>query len=119
MGDEFNKGEKEVKIDQLVKLAELLGDKKTGTAKEIDGGTKIVVLQRGWVAVGHYFRKGTECRLENASIIRRWGTTEGLPQLANQGPLGETKLEKSVTPIRFHRSAEILTIDCNEDKWKR
>lgn len=107
-------------IDQLVKLAELLGDKKkSGNTTELDGGTKIVVLQRGWVAVGNYFRKGTECRLENASIIRRWGTTDGLPQLASQGPLSETKLEKSATPIRFHRSAEVLAIDCNEDKWKK
>lgn len=83
----------------------------------IDGGIRIVVLQRGWIAVGHYYRSGNECRLENACIIRRWGTSNGLPELAEKGPLAETKLEKSKGDIRFHRSAEVLTLDCEESKW--
>ena len=83
----------------------------------VDGGIRIVVLQRGWVVVGHYYRTGTECRLEDASVIRRWGTTNGLPELASSGPLPETQLEKSKGDIRFHRSAEVLTLDCEESKW--
>lgn len=105
-------------VDQLLKVAELFKSEKP-KSKEFDGGIRIVVLQRGWVAVGRYFRNGTECRLENASIIRRWGTTDGLPQLAEKGPLAETKLERSLKPIRFHRSAEVLTVDCNEDLWRK
>ena len=80
-------------------------------------GVCIVVLQRGWVAVGRYNRVGDECTLTSASIIRRWGTTRGLPELAT-GPTSETILDKSNYPIRFHRAAEVLVIDCDEKGWK-
>lgn len=83
----------------------------------IDGGIRIVILQRGWVAVGHYFREGVNCRLENCAIIRRWGTTMGLPELAEKGALKETVLEKCKFPIRFHRAAEVATLDCDSSKW--
>ena len=75
----------------------------------------IVILQRGWVFVGDFSQEGFECKLTNASCIRRWGTTEGLGQLATQGPLEGTKLEP--TPeITFHELTVIAKIKCSE-KW--
>lgn len=85
--------------------------------KKIKNEVKIVVLQRGWVAVGTYYKDGDECRLENAYTLGRWGTSKGLPQLANEGPQDETQLHKSDGPIRFHRAAEVFSIDCNQSKW--
>lgn len=55
---------------------------------------KIVVLDRGWVMVGQLEKDGDEYLLLNGHVIRRWGTTEGLGELAMKGPLPETKLEK-------------------------
>lgn len=80
-----------------------------------DSEVKIVVLQRGWVAVGFYFRYGVECKLKNAYIIRLWGTTKGLGELKD-GPTESTKLDKAGT-ICFNRISEILTIDCDKEKW--
>ena len=46
-------------------------------------GLQIVVLPRGWVMVGECEEKGINLVVKNASIVRRWGTENGLPQLAN------------------------------------
>lgn len=77
---------------------------------------RIVVLQRGWVAVGRYSTEGDEVTLTDASVIRRWGTDKGLGQL-REGPLKNTVLDKSGT-VRAHRMAVVLTIDCEAAKWE-
>lgn len=105
----------ELTVGQAKELSGLFGAK-SKPAKEVDGGVRIVVLQRGWVLVGRYFRKGTECRVEGSKVIRRWGTTNGLGELAANGPLENTKLEPSGLS-EFHRSAEVLTLRCEESKW--
>ena len=83
--------------------------------KKKDSKYKIVVLQRGWVVVGKFLKEKEYGILENAAVIRRWGTTKGLPELVN-GPLPETILDKSQTPIRFHELTSIMILDCG-DKW--
>ncbi len=82
------------------------------------GNVRIVVLQRGWVAVGYYERDGDNCRLLNASIIRAWGTSKGLGELAESGPTSSTKLDKCNGAVEFHRLTEIFTLQCEESKWK-
>ena len=78
---------------------------------------KICVLDKGWVLVGMLEKDGDEYLLINAYVIRRWGTTQGLGELAMKGPLAETKLEK--TPlVKFNKSQLIFTISCDESKWK-
>ncbi|HMG15527.1 MAG TPA: hypothetical protein VK590_08780 [Saprospiraceae bacterium] len=78
---------------------------------------KICVLERGWVMVGHLEKDGDEYLLINGHVIRRWGTTEGLGELAMKGPLPETCIEK--TPlVKFNKSQLIFTISCDESKWK-
>ena len=76
---------------------------------------KIVVLQRGWVVVGKYSKDGEYGVLENAAVIRRWGTSKGLPEIVD-GPLKDTVLDKSSAPIRFHELTSIMMLDCG-DKW--
>ncbi|HBA72237.1 MAG TPA: hypothetical protein DCZ63_08635 [Geobacter sp.] len=77
---------------------------------------RIVVLQRGFVAVGRFTQDGEQCRLEDAAIIRRWGTTKGLGQIAADGPTSNTILDKSPA-LRFHALTVITTIDCEAGKW--
>lgn len=78
---------------------------------------KIVVLQRGWVVVGDYAKNGHEVIVTNASVIRRWGTTKGLGEIAANGPTSTTVLDKCGT-VRLHEQSVIMAIDCDKDKWK-
>ena len=78
---------------------------------------RIVILQRGWVAVGRYSENGDQCTLTDAAIVRIWGTTKGLPEIAHDGPTSKTVLDKS-PPIRFHKLTVIATIDCVASKWQ-
>lgn len=79
---------------------------------------KIVVMDKGFVSVGKY-SAGTEwVKLENAAVIRYWGTTGGLGQLAKEGPQSATKLDPTPTEhIPLH--AIIKTIDCDPKVWKK
>lgn len=81
------------------------------------GPTKIVVLQRGWVVIGKMERNGNECKLHNASVIRNWGTTRGLGELAKEGPLKDTKLDPCNGVVEFDSLTIVLSISVNEAKW--
>lgn len=78
---------------------------------------KIVVLQRGWVVVGKYAKEGHEVIITDASVIRRWGTTKGLGEIAENGKTSSTVLDKCGT-VRAHEQTVVMSIDCNQDKWK-
>ena len=51
---------------------------------EYTGDIKIVILQRGWVMLGRFERNGNDCKLHNSYVVRRWGTTKGLGELAER-----------------------------------
>ena len=80
------------------------------------GDIRIVILQRGWVAIGRFTQEGVNCMLTQAATIRRWGTTKGLGQLATEGPTKDTILDKTPS-IRFHELTVVATIDCAEGIW--
>ena len=107
----------ELTIGEAKELACLFG--KNGKTCIKDGGIKIVVLQRGWVAVGRYSQEGNNCKLDDAAIIRIWGTSKGLTELVNGPIANKTILDKSSKPIRFHEMTVVLTLDCDEDQWKK
>ena len=86
--------------------------------KEINSDIKIVVLQRGWIVVGRFERNGTQCKLHNASVIRSWGTTWGLGEIAEGGPTSTTKLDKCKGVVEFDYMTVVLTIDCESKKWQ-
>ena len=78
---------------------------------------KIVILQRGWVAIGRYEEEEDDmCVLSSAYIIRSWGTSKGLGELALEGKQENTKLDKTST-IRFHKLTSVGIIDCVNSKW--
>lgn len=75
---------------------------------------KIVVLQRGWVVVGEYSCNVTTAMLTRAAVIRVWGTTKGLGELALNGPTPATKLDPCGV-ARFELLTAILTLDVMDD----
>ena len=77
---------------------------------------KIVVLQRGWVVVGLVEEVDDHLVIHDASVVRRWGTTQGLGELAAKGPLPETILDPAGR-VEAHQLAVVLTIDCDEEAW--
>jgi hypothetical protein len=100
---------------EVIKIDEVEYVRKDSMPKT-SGDIRIVILQRGWVVVGRYSQEGSNCKLTNASVIRFWGTTKGLGEIAINGPTSKTILDKS-PDIRFHELTIIATIDCVESVW--
>ena len=75
---------------------------------------KIVVLHRGWVVVGEIEQTEPEIVARNAAIIRRWGTTKGLGEIAEHGPR-QTVLDPAGT---VRAKDYVLMIDCAAEKWQ-
>ncbi len=84
--------------------------------KKSTSPVRIVVLQRGWVVIGQHRQTGNEVVVEKAAVVRRWGTTTGLGQLARDGKQPNTTLDECPT-VRVHAAAVVLTIDCDQAKW--
>ena len=82
------------------------------------GDIKIVILQRGWIYIGRFERKGNDCKLHNAYCIRTWGTTKGLAELVN-GATSTTKLDKCEGLVEFDWLTVVHTITVNADKWNQ
>lgn len=78
---------------------------------------RIVILQRGWVVVGKYRKSHSSVTLEGGSVIRVWGTSKGLGEIAFDGPTNTTKLD-SIPQTNWHELTEIANIKCNAEKWK-
>ena len=83
-----------------------------------DSPIKIVILQRGWCMVGRFERKDNDCKLFDAAVIRKWGTTNGLGQIAKDGPTSETVLDSCNGVVEFDYLTVIAAISCNEIKWQ-
>ena len=84
----------------------------------MSGDLKIVILDRGHVLVGNVKVDGDWIETTNASVIRRWGTTRGLGQIAMGGPTPETKLDPIGT-VRSPIRALIGLVDCEAAKWPK
>ena len=106
--------------DKILELIlEISKNKETIKEEETkEGEIKIVILQRGWVVIGRYSEKGEYCYLNDAYVIRRWGTSGGLGQLALQGKQTETKLEKTGI-IKFHKLTSVAILDCEFSIWDK
>lgn len=104
-----------VNIDGVKYVSE--ADYKAKKGAVVESKKQIVILQRGWVAIGDYsVQKDGECLLQDAAIIRVWGTTKGLGEIAEAGPTSTTKLDRS-PDIRFHPMTVIARLDVNESAW--
>lgn len=61
--------------------------------------------------VGRLKREGNDCTLMSASVIRVWGTTKGLGEIALNGPTEATILDPCGT-ARFDYLTTIAILDC-------
>jgi hypothetical protein len=106
----------ELTIGQAKELASLFGSAKSESSSPIENGERyIVTLQRGWVVVGDVTKCGDYLRISNASHIERWGTTEGLGQLAISGPTNGTRLRKT-TDVLTHELTVIQLMRVQNEK---
>ena len=78
---------------------------------------QIIVLQRGWVVIGDVHKTETEVNINNCSIIRIWGTSKGLGEIAENGPTDKTKLD-ACPPVTVHPLSVVLCMNTNESNWK-
>lgn len=76
----------------------------------------IVALINGFVYVGKTTLENGWLTIRNASNIRRWGTTQGLGQLALKGPQENTLLDPCGT-VHAPLGAVIFQIECVVEKW--
>ncbi len=79
------------------------------------GQLTICILHRGWVVVGK-MTAGDWVHLDNTYVIRRWGSTKGLGEIASEGPKENTILDEC-PPMNIPVQAIINTIECNEKAW--
>lgn len=85
------------KQETILSLISMLMDKEGTNQQEQSGainkGRYIVLGNRGNIVVGDLIISGSTGYLSNASVIRVWGTTKGLGQLAREGTTSNTKLD--------------------------
>lgn len=79
---------------------------------------KILVLDRGWVLIGECLENENDVLLKNGSVIQRWGTTDGLGELAKLGKRPQTILKSFNNDVLLNKKYIIMKIDCNQDVWK-
>ena len=79
-------------------------------------GFAIVVADRGFVYVGDVRIAEDWCVITGCANVRRWGTERGLGELAQSGPLPETRLDR-VGTVRIPMRAVISVIDTEASKW--
>lgn len=77
---------------------------------------QIAVLDRGFVYVGLCAVADGVLTITKAQNVRRWGTTNGLGQLAQSGPTSNTKLDAAGT-VRAPLSSVMHLIDCTDTAW--
>lgn len=96
-------------------IEQVVGDRneKASQAPEV----KIVVLERGFVYVGRVtIQVDGWLRIEEARNLRYWGTTNGLGQLALEGPTSSTKMDACGTVLAPGNAVVHLML-CNPAKW--
>jgi len=77
---------------------------------------QIVVLQRGWVVIGDISKTAEEVTIKNCSVIRIWGTSNGLGEIAENGATAKTKLDKCPN-MTVHPLSVVLYMNVNISNW--
>lgn len=84
----------------------------------------IYVMERGFVLVGtpRPAQPGEDplrIVLEKCAVVRRWGTTQGLGELAVKGPLAGTILDPEPPGVKLGVRAIYREIPCDEEAWRQ
>ena len=98
-----------IKIDEVEYI-------RADQAQVVPTTKQIVVLQRGWIVIGDVEKTETEVKINNCSVIRVWGTSKGLGELAENGATSNTKLDPC-PPVTVHPLSVVLYMNVNEEKW--
>lgn len=109
---------KELTIGEVQELMCLFGSRAQAACCTENHGLQIVVCDRGFVYVGKVTTDDKWCVITDAKNIRSWGTSKGLGELANSGPLSGTKLDE-VGTVKAPMKAVIHLIACETKKWKQ
>ena len=105
---------KEIEIDGIAYVL-----KDSIEQKDYEGEICIVNLQRGHIYVGIFKRVDeSDCVMHKSHTIRRWGTTKGLGELVENGPLENTVLDKNYGTVYFDYLTVVSVIVCNQKKWE-
>ena len=67
--------------------------------------------------MGRVSEKETKTIIQDAAIIRNWGTKKGLGELAENGKLPDTVID-NCPDITVETCNIILVMNCNQSKWK-
>lgn len=82
----------------------------------------IYVMDRGFVLVGEpepcRDQNPLWARLTRCAVVRQWGTTKGLGELAAKGPLAETVLDAEPDGTQINLDYCLRVIPCDEAKWQ-
>ena len=107
-------------IERGKEIETLLGSKASAATATsvVNEGLNIVILDRGFVYVGDVTISGDWLDISNAKNVRRWGTTEGLGELALKGPQSATKLDMGGS-VRAPLRAVVALIKCEASSWSR
>ena len=81
-----------------------------------DVGTKIVVLDTGFVYFGKLHVDGEVARITDCYNLRRFGTTSGLGQLALCGPTNDTVID-ATGPVTFPTARLHHTMEVDIERW--
>lgn len=84
---------------------------------------EIIVMDQRFVLVGRVRQDPDDylsLLIDDCCTVRRWGTAEGLGQLAREGPLPETILDPEGDGVRVNRLYILRRIPCQEAwaSWK-
>ena len=73
---------------------------------------QIVIAQRGWVFIGMVTKQAENFVIKNASVIRTWGTTKGLGELAKDGPIKDKTILDPCPDVTIHELSIVARINC-------
>jgi hypothetical protein len=104
-------------IGEAKEIANIVGGTKALCGR-VSHGLQIVVLDKGFVYVGDTETDKDYCYIKNSKNVRRWGTSNGLGELAAKGPQSESKLDPSGN-VKAPISALIHMIECRAEAWKK
>lgn len=118
--DTMTIGDAKQAIERGKAIEAALGSKvaSASTAQGSNEGLNIVILDRGFVYVGDVSIYGDWLLISDAKNVRRWGTTQGLGELAAKGPQPETKLDMGGS-VKAPLRALIGLIKCEAASWTK
>lgn len=82
------------------------------------GPVRIFVMDRAWVLVGRVAAENEKSFvLEDANVVRYWGTTKGLGEIAECGPTPKTKLDREGA-VSLNKDFVLKSIQCVSSAWE-